>query len=1642
MRSTMRVAVCVLWAAAGAALGQAEAQDAYRKAAAAFAEGRFAEARELAARAAATDPGNPEPPLLLGKAEYQLGDIEAAFAAWKKAAALAPDEPYARAMLAALSAARAPIDARIALIGILREEGVVEPALREVGAMLAGGALSAPQRAALMTLGAALRLDAGAHDDAVTRAHEALVLHPRDVDRAEATCILGQAKLRQGGSAAQEGRELLAGIVAEHPGTGAAHTARGELLMSALKERATAEGLATLGEWLAAAPASRRMRLAALRLRADAACALGRTALDAYARAGGLAHPAAFEGIEPDLERAIEACDAITAAFPDRPAWGELLAFAESLVAASEKTPCPGALTEACPIDALIASLATRAAATRPDDDTARQAAALLARALVPYAAANTVSAWNAAAGLSRSFLEALPHSSAAWQEHAGRHAALLDRACACEFEANVRAARSNAELTPLQDEMLSVLAQRGAVDAAAAKGAVDQLGAHLAPWIEAECWQAARDAWEKLGAALPDAERRIAGRKVAELLIAEARQEEERRTAAGLPVPQALDPRFRGAIERCRGLQAGAGEAELAELRRCIDGVIEHLVRLERFDVAGEALKVAAAPVVPEAVEHAELVAARLADTRARAELARLLASYGAAEKLALTAGFEQALAAYTRFAVERPRSALAAQAVDGIFAIAQLYEEKGACAVAAAIYRECAEAAAAAETPPLAPGKEPLSEHAELAAARALDAHARRVHAVEGAAAAPPAALSPEFARALDAYKAFIAAHPESPRAAAAAAGILGIARCHAELRAWAAAEAVIADFEGLDRGPGDRERLAFLRGVCRLGPAMPARARAVLDAVAEGKPIPDAAPADSREAAARNAPAQPPEAQTAVQSAQVQVFEDTTQVQADGVQQAEVSNDVQIRRRLPAPPALTDAELARVEKAFDGAYEVLQAVVEDHAMTPAAAWARGEILGMAEHWRSVGQWRRAAALAERFLADNPADAALAELRLAAARDLLAWAAAPVGRAADAQAAIAEVTGRAKAARAALEKFIEDFPADRARAGAARWDTALSFLAHARALAGLSATLARGQYVRAATELSALASPPRAHPRAAEVAPLLWQIAAELESREFHEEAIALWHVLRLEHAAHPLAEQAGLMIAQTYHEKLAQPLRAAEAYQELYFARGRDVGVLDAIFRIGSELFDQKRWVEALHVLETFADSFPRHPPAGRALAMAGRIHQTNEAWEDAIAAYRRVIGEYPEDEWVKEARWAIAECTINLSRWQEAAEAYRAYAAAYPQDERIGEAQARIETLKDLARYQSLVDETGQRKAFDAQFQIAGIVGAKLANPVKAIIEYRKVAAMWPESHLADDALHAIGTAYLALGETAKAREALLAVAGKYPASPLADDALLAVGKSYEDEAERLDAATRETSREIAKDVAQRNAYRNVQSLRQAQKESRAGFIAELKKGGKGAVAEAEEASFAGNWGQFNDANVDLVARKAVQEVESLTASQLADRQDKIAAALRKAVEAYAAASQVAGADKADEALLQMASIHDTRLKNPEAAMRTWLEIVRLFSGTAVAENASWRLCQYYERNAAWAEAIEAYKAFVRNYRRSPMAGRAQYAAAEAYEHLGEWIAAMDSYTNYVVNFPEGPLVAKAKEQINWIKTYRL
>lgn len=741
--------------------------------------------------------------------------------------------------------------------------------------------------------------------------------------------------------------------------------------------------------------------------------------------------------------------------------------------------------------------------------------------------------------------------------------------------------------------------------------------------------------------------------------------------------------------------------------------------------------------------------------------------------------------------------------------------------------------------------------------------------------------------------------------------------------------------------------------------------------------------------------------------------------------------------------AVAVLSEAELLRQQKVIDAVYEALQALRQKHPDSPTAEQARDTVFIVVNHWRAIAQWDRAAKLARRFLTDNPTDIKLPTIRQEIARDWLAWASLGVkDPELDREELLGEIASRFDTARTELQAIIDAFPDETAVRHQAQWDIANSFLTQARVVASSSPTLARGQFVRAATELLRVSELFHDHPQISTIPDILWGISNELAGRSYHDEAITVWNELRIHYPTHGHADQAALRIAQTW-QQLGQPLRAVEAFLELNFARGgNDASLHNTIYQIATSLKTQKRWIESLHVLQTFVDSFPAHQNAGQALTMIGEIHQANEVWEDAIVAYGRVIDEFPTGAWTTEARWSIAECTINLSLWQEAMGAYAEFQKSYPKDGRVAEAARRIEVLKTLSRYQDVIDEPGQRKAFDAQFQMATIVHTQLTNPVKAVIEYRKVARNWPNSHLADDALFEIGKIYLDRGETELARTALIEAAKMYPKSPLADDALLLVGQSFVAEADQLASVDRSKSQAIAKDIAQRRAYVDARDNLRRQLERNLDQIAQLKKAGKREEAANKEAYFAGQALQFDAANTLNFANRAAQQEEVLSAEQLADRQDKINASLRRAVDSFRQAASVVGADKADDALLQMAQIYDERLKDSVAAMSTWEEIVKQYSGTAVAEDASWKMASYYENEGEHSKAIAAYQTFFRNYRRSPRAGQAQAAIAENHEHLGEWVQAMDAYTNYLNNFPEGPLAKKAKDQINWIKTYRL
>jgi TolA-binding protein len=1683
----------ILLGAVALAHAQADAQKAYQEAKTAYQAGRYGEACDLAEKAAQTAPKNAEVFLLLGQARYQLGQVDEAMAAWKQTLALAPKEAFAARMLEVLQAQRAGVDTRITLIETLLDEKLFDSALQEIKKLLTDKAISEAQRAKLLLLQADALLGWGKPLEAERTISDLAVLYPKQANPAQVKLLSGRAKLNLGPESAGEGITILKQLATEQPESLAAAMARYELIVFNLKRNILPEKLELDAlKPMLSAPLARQKRLEALQT--IASCRIGMALKQAgeIAKKGEMPPAPAnlFQrGQTPALPnylaQTLEAVEQIEKEYPAEPVGRELrLRLAGQLRSLGQSVPWPEEAVTLRGTDYWAMFIAAPVIKSNTDAEAVKQGVDLVQAVISDYAPRNSALWWRTRAAISRWLAnDLLSPQQHAWAEAIQRHADLMSGFATFQFDENRKA----------------ILQQ------------------HLGPWMENHYWAVVDETYTALAGFMQPVERRRTETALVRIWAQRVFDEHERLLKSGFAVPRRLDPLHARAVGRLYILQTDLEpqSPELKEIRDLWLAIIDHYARrLQYDDAARAALEAPHDKPVAAAEEFVAFQSARLQHDRADSDFARLVRQYGMSEKIALTPQYKAALDAWTKFIAEHPASPLAARAVERIFGIAQVFERQQAFAIAADVYADLAKFASAVNVlARSAPNVPSILQRAEFARAAALDSQARKVLqktlADRKDKSAPPEKPSDEFTAAIAAYTNFLTRYNQSPLVAEAVGRIMAVGVEYAKIDAWGAADAVYADLLDAKLDIRRPERLAFARGLCQLGRAMPDHAREMLTALslidahgahgyeggmpafdleyavpaiaaggrdiskldvagkarsfaadafssipASGEALSDAAPASTASAGERLAEAgrdarllamiQTQEADRARQVAQLR--EESLRVvinQPAAPMQQALQTVAPNPPAAPVPPALSDEEIARQDKALSAAYEIFQSIRKDYSLTATAEQARGEIIIMASHWRSLRQWLKAAELTARFLADNPTDAQLPQLHLEIARDRLAWAAKPLDRKATRQELLADVASRFAAARENLSRIIAEFPEQRAIVEDAQWEMAVSYLTEARVIDSVSPTLARGQYVRTAKELAAMADKYPGHPRIGSVGQMLWDIAGELAARGYDEEAIAVWSELMRYDPLHGQAQEAAMRIAQTYQQKLKRPLRAAEVYQELNFIRGgNDQGLQNAMFQIGSELKDQKRWVEALHVLETFADSFPRHPQAGQALTMAGQIHQANEAWADAIAAYRRVIDEFRDGQWVQDAKWSVAECTINLSRWNEAIEAYRAYVAAYPNDGKVAEANRRIEVLKDLARYQTLVDEKGQRKAFDAQFQIAIMVKTQLGNPVKAIIEYRKVAVNWPESYLAAEALYAVGETYLSLNETAKAREALNQIAEKYPQSPRADDALFLVGKSYEDEADRLATVTRAQSLEKAKEAAQRGAYDAVQVQRRMQQDINEKKVASLKAAGKGVSAELMEAANSANYFQFNQANVELFAQKAEQQVESLTAIQLADRQDKINAALRKAVEAYTAASKVPGADKAGDALLQMATIYDQRLKDSQAAMQTWLEIVRQFSGTSVAEDASWKIAQFYERHGKYSEAIDAYQSFLRNYRRSPNAGPAQFAVAENYEHLGQWVNAMDSYSKYIASFPDGPMINKAKEQINWIKTYRL
>jgi len=737
------------------------------------------------------------------------------------------------------------------------------------------------------------------------------------------------------------------------------------------------------------------------------------------------------------------------------------------------------------------------------------------------------------------------------------------------------------------------------------------------------------------------------------------------------------------------------------------------------------------------------------------------------------------------------------------------------------------------------------------------------------------------------------------------------------------------------------------------------------------------------------------------------------------------------------------LSDDEVKRIADASKEAYAILQSIIKENAGKPAAIKARDEIMVIINNLRAINAPDYAAVLTEQFLADNPTDGALAQLTLQAAVDYLAWARISPDAKLQPMDRLAEISTRFQTAREKITAFITGFPDAGGAVQAAKMLLVTSFLDEARLAAALSPEQARGRYVRAATELLKLAVDQKMDVTSSGIFRMLSDIGIELEQKLFRQDAIDIYRAMQGQYPVAAREWRIGMRIANAY-SAIGEYLKAVEAYQEfLSLDNSADWNdIQQRILSIGQILRQQNRWVEAFHVYGVFVDSFPQNPQAGEALRAIGEIHQMNQSWEDAIAAYQRVIEEYGNGDWARQARLSIATCYIQLSKWWEAIRAYEDYVRDYPQDGETPKARNRIPILKDIERFQQLIDEGKSARRYDAQNEIATIVEQTLGDKVKAVVEFEKVVKNFPKSMVADTALYSVGRLYLDLGELEKGRDALARVAVEYPTSPMADDALYLLGQSFEKEAQQIEGITREQALDVANRMAQGAVYRKSQQNLKQQEQQMQQEIEEYKGKGDYENAEKAEAREGARMKEARSSAAGAAAQEAGQMTQAMTAYEMANRQDRINAALREAIKAYDKAWAITLGDHAADALLRMADIYDSRLKNPEKAMEVYDKIISTFPGKPVAENALWRRAQYYEYQGKYDKAAEEYNTFINNYPQSKHAEEATFRLAEMYEQQKMWREAINTYTNFQTLFPNSTLVTKAKERIAWIKTYRI
>jgi len=174
----------------------------------------------------------------------------------------------------------------------------------------------------------------------------------------------------------------------------------------------------------------------------------------------------------------------------------------------------------------------------------------------------------------------------------------------------------------------------------------------------------------------------------------------------------------------------------------------------------------------------------------------------------------------------------------------------------------------------------------------------------------------------------------------------------------------------------------------------------------------------------------------------------------------------------------------------------------------------------------------------------------------------------------------------------------------------------------------------------------------------------------------------------------------------------------------------------------------------------VLRQLREDYPNPKYAPRVAYLLGQFAQEMEAWDEAIAAYGRIVQNHPESPLAPDSQYKLGQCYEEADQLDEALEEYVTLAATYPKSPLVANVMLRI----------------NEHFYVKEEFAVAASVGEKFVE-------------RFPNHEWAPKMAFRIGQCHFKQEQHNKAGEAFDAFVKRYPEHELTAQALFWAGESY-------------------------------------------------------------------------------------------------------------------------------------------------------------------------------------------------------------------------------------------------------------